>query len=132
MNKVIGSKYNTVTIIDNIVLYNWNLPREYNLTFSPKKKKEGENRWISEVTDVLINGDKVGNFSQCISNHVKHFKYITKLLVNCTSVRLRKKSQSSQDTDVPSESIPSPQKSLYNLEISPPYSIQEFIQFYIQ
>lgn len=54
MNKVIGSNYNMVTIIDKNVLYNWNLLGVYNLSVLTKKEKEGESRWIHEMMDVLI------------------------------------------------------------------------------
>lgn len=55
MNKVIESNYNMVSIIDNNVLYNWNLLGVCNLSVLTKKEKEGENRWIHEMMDVLIN-----------------------------------------------------------------------------
>lgn len=41
--------YNIVGIVDDTVLYNSNLPREYNLLVSPKwKKKKQKNRWYTD------------------------------------------------------------------------------------
>ena len=43
--------YNIVDIVDDTVLYNSSLPREYNLLFSPKwkKKKQMIYRWQTNI-----------------------------------------------------------------------------------
>ena len=60
-----------VTTVDNIVLYNWNLLKEQNLSVLRKE-------WICDEIDVLLDGGKA--LSQCIhiSNpKVRYLKYIT-------------------------------------------------------
>lgn len=77
-----------VTVVDNTVLYKWNLLKKKNfsvLTFLKKVHMEGF-RSVSK-----LNGR---NPSQCIciSNYqIIHFKYLTILFVNFTSVKVEEK-----------------------------------------
>ena len=80
--------YSLVVIINNPVLCAWNLLKE--LILNILTKKTNKQKGNCETLDVLIHL-AMGLISQCThtsDHHIVHFKYITILLVNYTSVKL--------------------------------------------
>lgn len=84
--------YNMVNIIDNTLLYNWNLLREEHLNVFTNKKKKKKEEEVNMWGDKCVNWFVGGTLSQCIhvSNHrIVLFKYLIISFVNSISIQLK-------------------------------------------
>lgn len=76
--------YHMVTIVDNTVVQLKFAKRE-NLNVLTKE----EGWWACEMTNVFMNlGDTLSQRIH-VSTHIVHFKYLTILFIDCTSIKLK-------------------------------------------
>ena len=97
MNKSRDLTASMVTTVTQPVLYTWNFPRESTLNVLTTQTQSNSRWWMCKVAWWWY------SFHNCIcipSHHVVHLKYIQFLFVNYTSVNLRRKNKTKQQSQV--------------------------------